>query len=348
MSEESETEQSQTIEVADSPVEQAAPVDPEVAEARDALSERIAELGEDFGGSLGIAIVDVQSGWSTGFNESKLLPQQSVSKLWVSLAALELADRGELDLESPIDIRREDLTVFHQPIRPDVLRSGVVRSDPVDLIERAITESDNTANDVLLGQVGGPDAVRQVLASKGLDNIRFGPGERAMQSAIAGLNWKQEYAYTRSGFFDARDAVPDILRKTAFENYLSDPVDGATPIAIAEALAALARGDLLSEPSTKRLIATLQRTKSGPRRLKAGAPAGWTVAHKTGTGQFYNGRQSGYNDVGLVTSPDGRTYAIAIMIGETRRPTLARMDMMQAVTRAVADYDGKLAEAATS
>ncbi len=318
------------------------PVAPQVAEARDALTQQVTSIAEDFGGTVGIAVVDVQDGWNTGFEETALLPQQSVSKLWVSLAALEMVDRGELDLDSTIVIRREDLTLFHQPLRAEVLRAGVKFTDAADLIERAITESDNTANDVLLWQVGGPDSVREILESKGLDNIRFGPGERAMQSGIAGLNWKQEYAYTRHGFYEARDAIPDTLRKVAFQNYLDDPVDGATPLAIAQALAALARGELLSEASTQRFIATLERTKSGPRRLKAGAPDGWTVAHKTGTGQIYDGRQAGYNDVGLVTSPDGRTYAIAIMIGETRRPVPARMDMMQSVTRAVAQFDRAL------
>ena len=33
--------------------------------------------------------------------------------------------------------------------------------------------------------------------------------------------------------------------------------------------------------------------------------------HKTGTGQELSGRATGYNDVGLLTAPDGRTYAEA-------------------------------------
>ena len=320
------------------------PVDPAVEEARDALSDEIARLGADFDGSLGIAVVDVGNGWSTGFGEQKLLPQQSVSKLWVTLAALELVDRGELSLDKPITVGREDLAVFHQPIRAEVLRNGAVRTDPLDLIERAITQSDNTANDVLLNQVGGPAAVRQILAAKGIDGIRFGPGERAMQSAIAGLHWRQSYAYTRQGFFDARDQVPDDVREKAFGEYLADPVDGATPLAIARALASLSRGELLSAESTRRFVEIMQETRSGPRRLKAGAPDGWTVAHKTGTGQYWDGRQSGYNDVGLVTSPDGRTYALAIMIGETRRGVPASMELMQSITRAVAAFDAEISD----
>ena len=88
----------------------------------------------------------------------------------------------------------------------------------------------------------------------------------------------------------------------------------------------------------------MSRTKSGPQRLKAGAPQDWIVRHKTGTGQVYGGGQSGYNDIGLFTSPDGRTYAIAVMIARTRVSIPERMAMMQEVVRAVVNYDTTIAE----
>ncbi|MGB3711532.1 MAG: serine hydrolase, partial [Erythrobacter sp.] len=93
-----------------------------------------------------------------------------------------------------------------------------------------------------------------------------------------------------------------------------------------------------SPRSTRLIRDILAETRSGPRRLKAGAPEGWRVQHKTGTGQFYDGEQSGYNDVGIVTAPDGSDYAIAVMIGRTRESYAARMAMMQAVTRATAEF----------
>ena len=67
------------------------------------------------------------------------------------------------------------------------------------------------------------------------------------------------------------------------------------------------RGELLSAGSTGLLLGTLARTKSGPQRLKAGAED-WIVRHKTGTGQLFDGEQSGYNDIGLFTAPSGRTW----------------------------------------
>ena len=49
-----------------------------------------------------------------------------------------------------------------------------------DLLTRAITTSDNTANDRLARAVGGYSAVRAMIARKGLGAIRFANGERAM------------------------------------------------------------------------------------------------------------------------------------------------------------------------
>ena len=308
--------------------------------AQVALDRELSRIGGTFPGHVGIAVRDLAAGRTFHFNGLEAFPQQSVSKLWVAMTALDEVDKGRLDLAERVEIRSDDLTVFYQPIRDIVRRQGYFASDYAELIDRAITQSDNTANDRILRRVGGPEAVQDFLDDAGLSSIRFGSDERTKQSAIAGLEWRQAYS-VGPAFFDARDRVPDARRREAFESYLADPLDGAPPVAIAEALARLAKGDLLSAESSALLLATLERTKSGPRRLKAGAPEGWLVRHKTGTGQFFDGEQSGYNDVGLVTSPEGRTYAVAVMIGRTRAPTPERMDMMQEVVRAAARYDAR-------
>ena len=67
-------------------------------------------------------------------------------------------------------------------------------------------------------------------------------------------------------------------------------------------------------------------------------PAGWKIAHKTGTGQDLGRRNAGFNDVGLLTAPDGRRYALAVMIGDTTRPIRERQQLIQSVAAAVARY----------
>jgi beta-lactamase class A len=304
--------------------------------AQRALESRIRALGEAFRGDIGIAVADIDSGWTASFDGGTLFPQQSVSKFWVALTALDKADRGELSLSGPVTLRAEDKTLFHQPIAGLIDADGYTTS-LADLMTRALQQSDNTANDAVLRRAGGPEAVRAFLRDKAIDGIRFGPGERLLQSRIAGIEWRQSYS-NGSGFYAARNAVPLETRRAALERYIADPMDGATPLGIVGALARLKRGELLSPGSTERLLAIMSNTRTGPRRLKGGLAPGWRLAHKTGTGQVLGGMQAGYNDIGIVTSPDGRAYAVAVMIRRTSAPLGERMAVMQNTVRSVIGY----------
>ena len=306
--------------------------------AEKALQSEVRRLGKGFDGEIGLAVQDIESGWTAHFNGDDHFPQQSVSKIWVAIAAMAQVDRGALDLQQEVTLTRDDLTLFYQPLRPLALRPGGYTTTLEDLLVRAITRSDNTANDYLLRQVGGPDAVRKTLAELGITGVRFGPGERAMQSAIAGMKWQPEYSLGRN-FYDARDQVPPAIRRAAFEAYVANPIDGATPAGMVDALARLRKGALLSAASTERLIGIMEQTRSGSQRLKGGLPPGWSIAHKTGTGQELDGMQAGYNDVGIVTSPSGRAYAVAVLMGRAGQSLPERRSLMHEFVSAIADYE---------
>ena len=100
-----------------------------------------------------------------------------------------------------------DLTLFHQPLAAKILDGSLQSITLGELMFTAITQSDNTANDKLLRSIGGPPAVRRMIARKGLGAIRFGNGERSLQSRIAGLTGSPSYSIG-SAFFDARTALP--------------------------------------------------------------------------------------------------------------------------------------------
>ena len=219
-------------------------------EAERAFEQELEEIAASPEGTVGIAVTDVETGRSYAIRGDDWFPQQSVSKIWVALTALDEVDDGRLDLFEPVTIGPDDLTLFHQPIRDLVRARGSFRTDYADLIQRALTASDNTANDRILRRVGGVEAVEDFLAEKTVTGVRFGADERTKQSAIAGLRWDQAYA-VGNAFFEARERVPDAARRAAFEGYLADPVDGATPLGITRALARLARGELLSPASTR-------------------------------------------------------------------------------------------------
>jgi beta-lactamase class A len=115
-------------------------------------------------------------------------------------------------------------------------------------------------------------------------------------------------------------------------------VDGASPLGLTQGLAMLRRGELLSRQSTQHFLNVMAQTRTGPNRLAGGLAPGWAIAHKTGTGQELGGEQAGYNDIGIITAPDGKHYALAVMIGRTAVPNIVRMTLMNNVTRAAIDY----------
>jgi len=186
----------------------------------------------------------------------------------------------------------------------------------------------------LMRSVGGPSAVRDMIARKGLGAIRFYNGERALQSKIAGLIWAPSYSLGNA-FFAARNALPMAVRRAAFERYISDPYDGASPHAVAGGLASLKRGELLKPASTARLLSIMGQTRTGKLRVRAALAPGWDWNHKTGTGQDLNGRIGGINDIGLLTAPDGTVYAVAIMTIPNNNSAGGAQELMRDVAKAV-------------
>ena len=298
------------------------------------IRDRVAGLGAGFDGRIGIAVRSVDDGWQTGWHAEELYPQQSVSKLWVAITAMDAVDRGQIRLSDPVTLTRGDLTLFHQPIAATILTKGAETTTLGRLLHDAITLSDNTCNDMLMRSVGGPDAVRAMIAQKGLGSIRFTNGERALQSKIAGVAWSPSFS-VGGGFDRARDALPLSLRRSLLQRYIDDPYDGAAPASVVQALARLKKGLLLSPSSTAFLLATMGNTKTGANRLRGGLEPGWTLSHKTGTGQVLGSVQAGYNDIGVITGPDGKSYAIAVMIKQTTTPLSTRMTLMNEVVRSI-------------
>lgn len=298
------------------------------------LVSQIEQLQRQFNGRVGVAVRRIDQGWTVAAGGERLYPQQSVSKLWVAMTVLEQRDLGRIRFEDPITVTHSDLTLFHQPIAALAVRPGGYRTTVEDLLRRAITQSDNTANDRLLRLAGGPEAVRSFIRRKALGQIRFSDGERLMQSSIAGMEWRQEYSLGRA-FYEARAKVPAARRRAAFEAYVADPIDGASPLAIVDALTRLKEGNLLSAGSTSWLVTTMQSTRTGRARVRAAVPQGWLWGHKTGTGQDLPPRTAGFNDIGILTAPDGASYAVAILIGDTPRPPRERQELMQAVTTSI-------------
>ncbi|MBS0362998.1 MAG: serine hydrolase [Proteobacteria bacterium] len=309
------------------------PATPAPAELQGTL-ERIAA---GYGEPVGLSVTDVSTGWTASVDGDQTFPQQSVSKLWVALTVMQAVDDRRLALDQTVTMRQEDRSVFYQPLASRIRGPNGFPITVADLLRHALIESDNSANDMLIREVGGADVVARVIAHKRLAGLAVGGTEREVQTRTAGLTWRPEYGQTWI-FKQARAQLPDEVRDQALATYLSNPPDGATPNGITTALSQLKRGQLLSAESTEFMLGLMGEARTGVMRLHAGLQPGWSLAHKTGTGPDWRGASVGINDVGLMTAPDGRTYAVAVMVRQTRQPSSARHRLMQGVARAVETY----------
>jgi beta-lactamase class A len=302
-----------------------------------AFQAEIERLSTAYGEPVGISVSEVAQGWTASALGDETFPQQSVSKLWVALAVMQAIDDKRLSLDQAVTMGPEDRSVFYQPLASRIRASRPLVITIADLLRHALIESDNSANDMLIREVGGPGVVTQAIADKRLRGLAVGGTERDVQTKTAGLEWRPEYGQTWI-FKQARAALPDDVRDQALANYLANPPDGATPDGIVTALAALKRGELLSRASTDFMLGLMGEARTGQLRLRAAVAPGWTLAHKTGTGPDWRGASVGINDVGLLTAPDGRTFAVAVMVRQTRQGPSARHKLMQGVARAVEAY----------
>lgn len=286
---------------------------------------------------LGVGVMNLESGEVWAFNGDRAFPMQSVFKLPLGAAVLAEVDARRLSLDQTIVIEEKDISPPFSPIADawPSRRSYTVR----ELLVAAVGGSDNTAADVLMKAIGGPGAVTGWLAQERVEGLRVDRYEREFQPQLAGLEsfriaWKGEAAFTR-----ALNTVPMGRRQAAASAYLRDPRDTATPRDMVLFLSKLQAGELLSPASTALLLEIMRKTKTGPNRLNAGFPPGSILAHKTGTARTDLGVNPAVNDVGLVTLPDGRRYAVAVfLMGSTldepgRDAVIA--EVAKAVTRGV-------------
>jgi beta-lactamase class A len=300
--------------------------------AETALHRELARLAAVTPGSLGACVALGAEGACV--NGQRRYSMQSVMKLLVALAAYDAADRGALSIDDTVLVRREDLSVYVQPIAALVGRDGY-RTTWRDLARRAVVDSDSAATDVLLARLGGPAAVQRVLEAKGLTGIRIDRNERDLQSETAGLSWRPEFVDPEI-FTRAVRAVPEERRAAAQKAYAADVRDTATPRGMVELLRKLAAGELLSPRSTTDLLAVMRQTRTFPTRLRAGAPAGWGVGHKTGSSGAFQGRTTATNDVGLYFPPGGPPIAVAVFLAESPASREERDAAIAAVGRLAA------------
>jgi len=257
-----------------------------------ALDRAFADIEAQVGGRLGVAVHDTGSGMTAARRGDERFPLCSTFKWLAAAAILARVDQGKDTLDRPIEIRAEDIVTYSPATEKHT--GGTMKLAAI--CKAAITLSDNTAGNLMLGALGGPQAVTAYARS-------LGDTETRLDRIEPGLN----------------AVSPD------------DPSDTTTPSAMVADLNVLLVGDALSPASRDQLTAWLVANKTGDTRLRAGLPEGWRAGDKTGTCNA-----STANDVGIFWPPERAPLLIAAYLAEATASREAQNAALADVGRAVA------------
>ena len=309
-----------------------APLSAQTEPSMERLRMEIARLAEEAHGVVGVGVIHLESGRSVYLNKDERFPMASTVKVPMAVQLLHRVDRGEVRLDSLVHLESWEthpggtLTrLFNDP--------GVALS-LTNLIELTLLISDNSATDQVLKAGGGPAEVTGRMRALGIDGIRV---DRSIYGLILNYYGVANPPHPRDvavGSFRALwDGLPEEKQTVAAREFDQDPQDTATPDAMADLLARLWRGEILSGKNTDFLLDVMYRCETGTGRIKGLLPSGTQVAHKTGT---IGGTT---NDVGIIDLPFGAGHVVtAIFVKESTIPVSERERVIAQISRAVYDY----------
>jgi len=240
----------------------------------DLLSGKFAELEARLDARLGAAVLDTETGRRWSYRADERFPLNSTFKAYACAGLLARVDAGEEDLERRMVVR-PDAVVSYSPVAGK--RTGGEGMTLAELCSAAVTLSDNTAGNLVLDVLGGPEGFTAFMRRIGDPETRLDRREPDLNEAKPG---------------DSRDTT--------------------TPTAAVNSLQALVAGPMLSEDSRRLLEAWLADDWVGGPLLRAGLPAGWRIGDKTGAGGY--GSRS---VVAVIRPPERKPVFAAIYITGT-------------------------------
>lgn len=206
----------------------------------------------------------------------------STFKMYLAAATLLRVQAGEERLDRAVPVTRADM-VNHAPVTEPAI-GGTLTIE--QLMKGTVEVSDNPAANILIRELGGLDALRAFYRGIGDADTRVDRLEPEMNRLDGD-----------------KDTITPVQSAANIHRLLVSP---DTP---------------LSAASKTLLMHWLVDTPTGMNRIKAGVPAGWRVAHKTGTGGY-----GPTNDIGVLSPPSGDPVVIAVYFHATSASTPAQND----------------------
>ena len=214
-------------------------------------------LEAEVGGRIGVAALDTSTGARISYRGERRFAMCSSFKWLLAAVALQ-----RLNSDETLPIAQSDM-IFNSPITGEHV-GGAMSVEA--LCEATVVTSDNTAANLLLRRLGGPQRFRAYLMNY-VDTV------------------------TRIDRYE-----PELN-----ENAPGDRRDTTTPDAMVRVMnRLLVEGDGLRRENRERLLGWMVACRTGLDRLRGGFPPDWRAGDKTGTS---DGERNATNDVAIAWPP---------------------------------------------
>ncbi len=243
--------------------------------------ERFAAIEARLGGRIGVCAIDTGSDAEIGHRMQERFAMASTFKWLLAAGVLKRCEQG-LNLEANMYYTVSDIVPTSPVTEASINAANNMGALSFEqLCEATVTVSDNTAANLLLVPMFGPEGLTSFLRESGDAHTRLDRREPELNENRAG---------------DARDTtIPHAMARTLRRILTTDEV--------------------LNAESRTRLIGWMEKASTGLDRLRAGFPQDWRAGDKTGTGG--NGS---HNDC-CITWPPGRApIVIASYLSESPAP----------------------------
>jgi beta-lactamase class A len=209
-----------------------------------------------------------------------------------AFSAAAVLQRTSVDgLAKVLKYTRADLQP-NSPVTEKHVTTGISLRDAIDA---ALRYSDNTAANLLFKELGGPPGLGAALRG-------IGDTTTHVDRTEPGLN----------------DLSPGDIRDTS------------TPRAMAGSLRAFSLGTALPPEKRQILTDTMRANLTGATVIRAGTPAGWAVADKTGTGGYAT-----RNDIAVVWPPGRAPIVLVVMSDKKAKDATADDRLIAAAAKLV-------------
>ncbi|MER7915473.1 MULTISPECIES: class A beta-lactamase [unclassified Streptomyces] len=231
-------------------------------------SGELADLERRYGARLGVYARNTRTGRVLAHRAGERFAMCSVFKAFAAAAVLRDEARCA-PMDKVIHYPPHDLL----PNSPRTQENQATGMAMADVCAAAIQYSDNAAGNLLLRQLDGPAGLTRFFRSLGDDVSRLDRWEPELNTAIPG-----------------------------------DPRDTTSPEALAASIERLALGRALAAADRERFVGWLKGNTTSGARFRAGLPEGWTIADKTGTGDYASA-----NDMGVAWTTRRTPVVLAVL-----------------------------------